>query len=175
MIGLITNMRGAVVYSVHEAPDHAADPSVRADEMVFLHENFSWLIALFAPFALLARAAWLPLATYFLLTALILTSLDIMAIPQVWSLIAVIAINILFAFETPALQRLELGFKGWQEVAVVSGADEGECYRRFYDAWLTEHSAPQPETATSTASADGTPPNIAGSHSTLRRLFASGP
>lgn len=171
MIGLITSMKGAVVCSVHEPPGHAADPHIRADEMVFLRENFSWLIALFAPFVLLAHGAWLPLAAYLVLTTLIVTALDVMNIPQVWSVIALIAMNVLFAFETPSLQRWTMKLGGWNEVAVVSGADEGECHRRFYDAWLTELAAKDSHDKTATPDPQPAP----GGHSALRRLFASGP
>lgn len=156
--------RSNIVCSVHEAPDHPASVAQRAEDLVFLQDGFSWRVALLPPLALLTRGAWAPLAAYVALAVAVLAGLNALAAPEGWSLLALLVLSVVFGFEAASLQRWSMGTLGWTEVGVVSGADQDECERRFFDAWLTAQSPPAALAATTSDQP-----------SMLRRLFAARP
>lgn len=163
MIGLLFPPR-SVVCSVHERQDHAANVLLRADELIFLREGFSWPVAILPPVALLTRGSWVALAAYVVLASLALYALSLAGAEPAWSLLALVVLGVIFGFEASALERWTLARRGWDEVGVVSGADEAECERRFFDGWL-----PLQPTSTAQSDNDPTQPSL------LRRLFAARP
>lgn len=166
MIGLLFRPRN-VVCSVHERPDHDANLVTRAEELVFLREGFSWLVALLPPIGLVMRGAWLALALYIVLASAIAGGLAALGANPVWSTLAVVGLGIIFGFEASAFERWRMARAGWDEIGVVSGADMDECERRFFDSWMASPMpapAPLPEIAAVSSQAG-----------LLRRLFAARP
>lgn len=169
MIRYLFQPRGGVVCSVHESAEHATDLLQRAEELRFVRDGFSWLIALLTPFGLLMRGAWLALAIYCSAVAVLLLAVSSMGLPAGLGVLLVLAVGVVFGFEAATIERWSLGLFGWQEVGVVGGADMEECERRFFDAWLPAN-APKPLPPIDALSAD-----TERGPSLLRRLFASRP
>lgn len=163
MIGLLLRRR-TVVCSVHERPDHAADLQQRAAELVFLHDGFSWPVALFTPVALIVRRAWLATLVYLALSASIVVGLDAIGAGPGAYVLALLALGIIFGFEAVNFERWSLSAFGWNELAVVSGADTEECELRFFNNW-------RPALYRPTA----LPGDATHQQNVLRRLFAAAP
>lgn len=154
----------ATVCTVHEPPSAFGDVLTRADDLTFVRDGFSWAVALAAPFALLGRGAWLAFGGYLAAVALVSMLLNALGITPAWGIVLVAVIHVILAFEAAALERWTLEQKGWKEVAVVSGQDQADCERRFFDTWLPQ----QPD------STGGARAGAVSQVSTIRRLFSTG-
>ncbi len=162
------------VYTVHErgaaavAQEHGtdaprlspipADRVDRAEQLVFIGDGFSWLAAEFPPIILIAHKLWVGLAIY---AAAVITLIALLwstgAVPG-WSVLAVLALHVIFGFESNELRRSSLDAKGWSNVGTVTGKSRDDCERRFLDSWLpqqplmidrtSETNAPQPPNET---------------------------
>lgn len=169
MIRFLFQSRSGVVCSVHESAEHATDLLQRAEELHFVRDGFSWLIALLTPIGLMMRGAWLALALYFAAVAMLLLAVSTLGLPAGLGVLLILAVGVVFGFEAATIERWSLGLFGWQEVGVVGGADIEECERRFFDAWLSANAPkPLPPIAAHSTGSDRGP-------SLLRRLFASRP
>lgn len=159
--------RRSIVCSVHERADHDANVVTRAEELVFLREGFSWLVAIFPPIGLLMRGAWLALLLYLVSASALVAGVGALGANPAIGVLAVIGLGIIFGFEVPAFERWRMARSGWDEIGVVSGADIDECERRFFDAWMSSPTlAPAPLPAIAAV-----PPRTG----LLRRLFAARP
>ena len=163
MIGLLLR-RGDVTCSVHEGPDHVAELEQRADELVFLRDGFSWPVAILPPVALLFRRAWLALLLYLALAVTIVVGLDVIGAGPAAFALALLALGIIFGFESINFERWSLTHSGWNEVGVVTGRDVDECELRFFSTWRP-----------ATYKAAALPGDATHQQNVLRRLFASGP
>lgn len=152
------------VCAVYERPDRRADVGTRADELAFVREGFSWPVALAAPLVLLMRGAWLALAGYAAAVVAVLLLSGLFGLSGALPAVLILTINFIFAFEAAALERWSLERSGWNELAVVSGSDQADCERRFFDTWLPQQSGP------SAAAEAGAVSHV----NAIRRLFSTG-
>jgi hypothetical protein len=151
------------VCTVHERHDHSPDPMDRAEDMTFVRDGFSWPVAIAAPIVLLARGAWLPLLAYLCAAVVMVSLISAVGLSPEWATLALLALNVIAAFEAPALERWLLQRRGWDEVGVVSGLDQADCERRFFDTWLRSQTGPSAAAVAAAASPV----------SAIRRLFST--
>jgi hypothetical protein len=129
------------VYSVYEPPVPPADPIDRAEAMMFVREGFSWGAALATPVWMAAGRMWAALAIYLAVLAVVVGGLVAAGVGTGWICLAVAALQVMTGFEGSALERLVLEVEGWKDAGTVSGRNEAECERRFFDLWLAGKTA----------------------------------
>jgi len=125
-----------ISFTVHEPPNPPADRAERADSLVFVKEGFTYSAALFTPIWLLVKRQWLPFLFYVIVVAIIGGTLSTIGAPPQFYLLASSALHMLIGFEADVIQRWTLGRRGYQMIGSVSGRNEAECERRFFEAWL---------------------------------------
>lgn len=139
MIGLLLRAKDnshVSVFTVHEPPEPPADRLDRAEALEFVKDGFSWGAALFSPIYFIAKGQWLAFAAYMVAATVILGLLSASGVDPQWSSIAILALNAFVGFEASTLERMWLDFRGWREIGTVSGRNQPECERRFFEAWL---------------------------------------
>jgi hypothetical protein len=165
---------GLHVYTVHEEPNPPADRLDRAENLRFVRDGFSWGALLFGPLWLIAKARWLELVGYIVVTIAILGLIKAFGGGEHAPALALMALNAILAFEASTLERLSLERAGWQEIGTVTGRDLFECERRFFESWLAGQPIITPSAhitpiGTLTASSADGPPRSAAKR--LRDLF----
>lgn len=130
--------KAVVTFTVHEAPNPAADRIDRADELVFVKDGFSWLTAVFPPAGLLARSLWLALAAYLAAVAVICGVLTAFGVSESWMSLAIMALGLLLGFEISSIERFMLDRAGWRMLGSVTGRSLADCERRFFETWLPD-------------------------------------
>ena len=125
-----------VAFTIHEMPDPPTERLDRADALVFVKEGFSWTAAAYAPVWLLAGGMWIVFAVYAVAAALLFalySQFDLAKQIVPW---AFVALHLLVGLEGDSIKRWTLGIAGWKELGAVTGRNQDECERSFYDAWL---------------------------------------
>jgi hypothetical protein len=125
-----------ITFTVHEEARPRADRIDRAERLVFVKDGFSIVAAYLGPIWLLANRLWLPLLAYVLGAAGTYLAFTALAIPMRWLTTVLLAVHVVIGFESDSLKRYGLGRRGWATVGTVSGRNQQECERRFFDAWL---------------------------------------
>ena len=108
------------IWTAHEKP-HAAPLLVR--------EGFSLAAAVFGPFWLAARGAWVPAAAVFLLDVLILVFTEAPA-----SLVLCLGMAVLMGLSGHDLVRWWIARTGYQQTGVVAGRSAEEAQVRLLEA-----------------------------------------
>lgn len=130
-----------VTYTVHEAPDAAADRIDRGEALEFIKDGFSWVTALFPPLGFAARGLWLFALGWFVAIATLAAILKKLGADDALTGIAIFAAHIFAAFEVSSLQRWSLDQKGWRMIGSVVGSNQAECERRFFEKWVPDQPA----------------------------------
>jgi hypothetical protein len=151
-----------VVYTVHEPPNASGDPIDRAARLVFVKDGFHWLAALFPAIWLLVKGLWLALIVFLVAAAVLTWGVEALGASPTLSGFLLLAVQIIFGFEASMIYTVALERRGWRMAGTVTGRDQAECERRFFEAWLPSH----PEIA-----ADATPvhPRVASWTETMWR------
>jgi hypothetical protein len=108
----------------------------QAEQLVFVRDGFSWTAALFTPFWLLSRRAWLALLVYVVAVVLLAAIASAIGAPRAVTAALLLAGQAVFGFEAEGLERWLFERRGWRMVGSVNGRTIEECERRFFDAWL---------------------------------------
>jgi len=152
-----------VIYSVLEPPDAPADRLESAEELVFVRDGFSFYAAALPPVWMLVKRMWLELAIYMGAAGLIAWAASSAGQTELGNAI-LLAVQIIFGFESGALHSASLERRGWRPVGTVSGRNREDCERRFLEVWLpTRTEIPRP--------AAGSAPVAAAPPSWMRRAF----
>ena len=123
-------------YTVHEPDNPPADVLERANGVVFVKDGFAWLAAAFPPIWCIANSVWLVFLGYLIAVGLISLATAYLPGGAAWGGLAAFAFNLIFAFEANNLKRWTLARKGYRMIGTVSGYNELDCERRFFDGWL---------------------------------------
>ena len=123
-------------FTVHEPGNVPDDMLERADGVIFVKDGFSWLASAVPPIWCIVNGLWLVFFGYLVAAAAL--GFAVIKLPGgvVWGGFAVIAFNLIFAFEANNLRRWTLRRKGFQMIGAVSGRTSEECERRFFEGWL---------------------------------------
>jgi hypothetical protein len=132
-----------VVYTVYEPPHATGNPVDRALRLVFVKDGFQWLAALFPWVWLLFKGLWLEFLAFLVLAAGVTWGLQALGAPPSIESIPLLLLQIVFGFEAGWIQSLALERRGWRLLGTVTGRNEAECERRFFEGWLPT----QPERA----------------------------
>ena len=127
-----------VTYTVHEAPNPAADRVDRADELRFIKDGFSWLTAFFPPLGLAAKGMWLALLAYLVAVTLLGLLLNAAGTDPQWIALVMMALSLYLGLEVSTLERFMLDRAGWRTLGSVSGRNIADCERRFFETWLPD-------------------------------------
>jgi hypothetical protein len=125
-----------VVYSIHEPPNTPGDPIDRAGRLVFVKDGFHWLAALFPAIWLLVKGLWLELIVFLVAVAALTWGLEALGASPTLSGFLLLAVQIIFGFEAGMIYVAALERRGWRMAGTVTGRDEADCERRFFEAWL---------------------------------------
>jgi len=127
-----------VTYTVHEAPNPAADRVDRADELRFIKDGFSWLTAFFPPLGLAAKGLWLALLAYLVAVTLLGLLLNAVGTDPQWIALVMMALSLYLGLEISTLERFMLDRAGWRTLGSVTGRNIADCERRFFETWLPD-------------------------------------
>jgi hypothetical protein len=127
-----------VTYTVHEAPNPAADRVDRADELRFIKDGFSWLTAFFPPLGLAAKGLWPALLAYLVAVTLLGLLLNAVGTDPQWIALMMMALSLYLGFEVSTLERFMLDRAGWRTLGSVTGRNIADCERRFFETWLPD-------------------------------------
>jgi hypothetical protein len=149
-----------VVYTAYEPPKVSRDRIERATQLVFVKDGFTWLAA-FAPVVwLLIKGLWLELFLFLAGATALTWGIEALGADPTLSGMLLLIVQIVIGFEAGAIQGAALERRGWRLVDTVTGRDQDDCERRFFEAW-------QPaELASPTPPGDGPAPQGAASWTT---------
>src|ERR1700733_4108393 len=128
------------VYTVHEPPLRAADALADPERFVFVRDGFYAWAFLLTPLWLLWHRLWLMFVSYVVLSAVLDGALRL---PRAATVGVV-----------PVGAVMSLRHRGWRNVGVVSGHDDEDPERRFFDPWLGQ---PPPRSGPPSASTPSAP------------------
>jgi len=148
------------VYTVH-IPPGAGGPAVAFGERVeFVADKFSWPALFFGLFWVIWHRMWWVLVGYVIVLALAPAAAEFTNIAGLAQALIWIAAWLLFASEAASLRRWSLRLKGYRFAAIVSGHDQEDCERKFFDEWVSPAPVPSAPSATPpAATGPGPAPN----------------
>ena len=123
------------VYTVHEPPESRGN---RLDRITFVKEGFCWPALFFPMFWLLWRRMW------WVLLAWLAISVGLGAIGELVDELSFVVgvLSVLFALwfalEANGLRRWSLAQKGWRQLGVAAGRDQGEAEQSFFRRYVAE-------------------------------------
>jgi hypothetical protein len=129
-----------VVYTVHEPPNAWGDPIDRATRLVFVKDGFLWLAALFPAIWLLVKGLWLELIVFLVAVAVLTWSIEALGASPTASGLLLLAVQIIFGFEAGTIYIAALERRGWRMAGTITGRDQADCERSFFEAWLSSQS-----------------------------------
>jgi Protein of unknown function (DUF2628) len=133
-----------VVFNIYEPPNPTRDRIDRAGELVFVKDGFSWLAAILPVIWFLVKGLWLELLVFLGIVAVLSWGIDAMGELGGLSGAVLLIVQIVLGFEAGTLQSAALERRGWSFVGTVTGHNQDDCERRFFETW-------QPSELTSSA------------------------
>jgi len=124
-----------VVFNVYEPPTVARDRLDRATELVFVRDGFSWLAAIVPALWFLVKGLWLELLVFLGIAAAITWGIEATGALAELSGMLLLILQIVIGFEGGAIQGAALERRGWRLVGTVTGHDQDDCERRFFETW----------------------------------------
>jgi hypothetical protein len=140
------------VYTVHEPPLRAADALPDPERFAFVRDGFSVWAFLLTALWMLWHQMWLVLLIYIVVAAGGETAMHFAGVPDLLLGIVGLLLSLLLGLEASTLRRFTLAGRGWKNVGIVSGDDQEDAERRFFDAWVREAPAKRIETSAASAS-----------------------
>lgn len=131
------------VYTVHQPPVKAGQPSSDPDRFAFVRDGFHFWAFVLTPLWMIRRRLWLVLVLYVALTVAIEVALEVLGASDAVQFTVAVLISFLVGLEAGTLRRWTLTRRRWQNIGTVVGDDLEDAERRFFSAW-TERSAARP-------------------------------
>jgi len=136
------------VYTVHEPPPRTAAARSDPERFVFVRDGFYVWAFLLAPLWMLWHRLWLVLLSYVAISLVVDAALVMLGASLTIVVVAGIVIAVLVGLEASTLFRFTLRRRGWKNVGIVSGDDQEDAERRFFDVWMRDASSrPKPPSA----------------------------
>jgi hypothetical protein len=136
------------VFTVHEPPPRTAAARSDPERFVFVRDGFYVWAFLLAPLWMLWHRLWLVLLSYVAISLVVDAALVMLGASFTIVVVAGIVIAVLVGLEASTLFRFTLRRRGWKNVGIVSGDDQEDAERRFFDAWMRDASSrPKPPSA----------------------------
>jgi hypothetical protein len=129
------------VYTVHEPPPRTAGARSDPERFVFVRDGFyAWAFVL-SPFWMLRHRLWLVLLSYLGISLAIDAALVMLGASSAAVAVASIVVAMLVGLEASTLLRFTLRRRDWKNVGIVSGDDQEDAERRFFNAWMRDASS----------------------------------
>jgi hypothetical protein len=136
------------VFTVHEPPPRTAAARSDPERFVFVRDGFDVWAFLLAPLWMLWHRLWLVLLSYVAISLVVDAALVMLGASFTIVVVAGIVIAVLVGLEASTLFRFTLRRRGWKNVGIVSGDNQEDAERRFFDAWMRDASSrPKPPSA----------------------------
>jgi hypothetical protein len=132
------------VYTVHQPPVKAGQPSADPDRFAFVRDGFHFWAFVFAPLWMIRRRLWLTLLLYVALTVGLEIALNVLGASDAAQFAVFVLISFLVGLEAGTLRRWTLTRRRWQNIGTVVGDDLEEAERRFFSAWTERSAAVRP-------------------------------
>ncbi len=130
-----------VVFTVYEPPSVARDRIDRAGKLVFIKDGFSWLAAILPVVWFLVKGLWLELGLFLAGGALLTWGMEASSGTSELSGVALLIVQIIIGFEAGLIQATALERRGWRHVGTVTGHDQDQAERRFFETWQPQERA----------------------------------
>ncbi len=124
-----------VVFTVYEPPNVARDPIDRATQLVFVKDGFTWLAAIVPALWFLVKGLWLELALFLAGAALLTWGIEAAGATSELSGVVLLIIQIVIGFEAALIHSTALERRGWRYVGTVTGRNQDQAERRFFETW----------------------------------------
>ncbi len=124
-----------VVFTVYEPPNVARDRLDRAAALVFVKDGFSWLAMLVPALWFLVKGLWLELILFLSAAALLTWGIEAAGAAAPLSGMLLLIAQIVIGFEAGAIHGAALERRGWSMVGTVTGRDQDQAERRFFETW----------------------------------------
>jgi Protein of unknown function (DUF2628) len=134
-----------VVFNVYEPLSPARDRIDRAAELVFVKDGFSWLAAIVPLLWFLVKGLWLELLVFLGVVAVLSWGIEAAGAFAELSGMVMIILQIVLGFEAGELQGMALERRGWRLVGTVTGHNQDECERSFFETWQPSEIVGTPE------------------------------
>ena len=122
-------------YTVYE-PDYVKkDFVVRADELVFVKDGFSFWAMFFSVFWMIYHHLWLPLIGFVVTFGVLKILAYLFGAPAETGGLLFAGLSIAFGFLANDLRRLVLEKEEYNVVGAVVGTSPVDCERRFFQNW----------------------------------------
>ena len=116
-------------FTVYEKPE-ASDP---ADRMVLLREGFSFWAFMFTLFWLIYKRMWLVAVYYLVAAGAVMLLVDAWAIPEPYSMLAQLWLQLMLAYHAYDLQGWWLTRRGHRFAGVLVAESEMQAERRYHE------------------------------------------
>jgi len=150
------------IYTVHEPPPRADEPSPNPERFVFVRDGFYFWAFVFGPLWLLARRLWLALVFYVAAVVVLQFALWWLRSPALAYIGVFFLFHLLVGLEAGTIRRWTLNRNGWDQLSVVAGNNYEIAERRFFDAWVEQMArtnTPRPPQPPSLSSPPSPPPS----------------
>jgi hypothetical protein len=127
-----------ITCTVHERTSDEGSIEARAERIVFVREGIAWWALLFPLIWLLYHRQWLVIAGFVAVLVALNLVIGAADLGEVAGAALNFGISLILALEGNNLRRWTLGRKGYTQVDVATGRDQGECEQRFFDRWIEE-------------------------------------
>ena len=133
-----------VVFNVYEPPQVARDRIDRATQLVFVKDRFSWLAAILPAVWFLVKGLWVELALFIAGAAMLTWGLETSGAAAELSGMMLLIVQIVIGFEAGLIQATSLERRGWRHVGTVTGHNQDEAERRFFETWQPGEAGARP-------------------------------
>jgi len=131
-----------VVFTVYEPPNVARDRVDRGLELVFVKDKFTWLAAIFPAVWFLVKGLWLELIVFLVGASMLTWGIEASGVASTLSGMLLLIVQIVIGFEAGTIQSAALERRGWHLVGTVTGRNQDDAERRFFETWQPVEPAP---------------------------------
>jgi hypothetical protein len=142
-----------VVYTAYEPPKVSRDRIERATQLVFVKDGFTWLAAFAPAIWFLIKGLWLELFLFLVGATALTWGVEALGANSAIAGMLLLIVQMVLGFEAGAVQGAALERRGWRLVGTVTGHNQDDCERRFFETWQPSEPAPP------TAADDGPAPH----------------
>jgi hypothetical protein len=135
-----------VVYTAYEPSRVSRDRIERATQIVFVKDGFTWLAAIAPAIWFLIKGLWLELILFLVGATALTWGVEAAGADSAIAGVLLLIVQIVLGFEAGAVQGAALERRGWRLVGTVTGHNQDDCERRFFETWQPSEPA-QPTTA----------------------------
>lgn len=136
-VGVGGELKALSIFTVYEPPADTRSKTDRAEDLVFVRDEFSRPTLVFGPLWLLLKRQWTTALLYLAVATVGAAILAAIGLPSALWGYFYLGLNLIFALEAPLIRGQILESQGWHFVGASEGRNEEDATYRFLHAWLT--------------------------------------